>query len=180
VKISDIEYLSAAFAGLGGLAAFLLACAKGTIRNNRYSRKGALEVGGGALGGFFLSWAATAAGAQDLWRVGVAFIGGLGWAFLVELVRKKISNATESALKNALPGGGTKAGGTVPARLLKCLHFIGLTNLTDGQVGRSCELKRGVRVPLSFTSAPIVSVQPDKPLLRVGGSGLMTTGKDLR
>ena len=95
--VPAIYFLSALSAAAGGLACFTLACKQNRIRNDRLLRKGGLDVVGGTLVGFFLSLAAASAGASDVWRAVIGFLGGVGWASIVEMVRVKITELAEAA-----------------------------------------------------------------------------------
>ncbi|MFO0797954.1 MAG: hypothetical protein U0804_10785 [Gemmataceae bacterium] len=94
-------YLAAAAGAAGGLVGFLRAFKLGQVRNNFYFRKAAIETVGGATVGFFLflPWSAGTSDARFL----ISFVGGIGWAVVVELARKKVTDVVNAAFLGTLP-----------------------------------------------------------------------------
>src|ERR1017187_4242788 len=94
----------AASAAAGGLVGFLWTCKTGKIRNNRHIRKGALEIVGGSIVGFFISLPIPIA--SESIQAGVVFCGGVGWATVVSVIRRKITAIVEAVFFGSLPASG--------------------------------------------------------------------------
>jgi hypothetical protein len=78
----------------GGLASFLYACKRGTIKNDKHCRKALLELVGGSVVGFFLVLPLPYGNGV---KASLAFAGGLGWAGVIQTARKKITDVAEAA-----------------------------------------------------------------------------------
>jgi hypothetical protein len=82
----------------GGLAGFLYALRRGHYRNNRYVPKLLIELLGATVTASAISLVVSPSDKLVL----VAFCIGVGWANLIQLVRKKITRLVEAALGESL------------------------------------------------------------------------------
>src|SRR5258707_349134 len=99
-------YLRLGAAASGGLANFLFAFKRGIVRNDKHCRQAMLEVVGGCVVGFFLSWPAPFREEAQLF---IAFGGGVGWAGAVHVLRKKVTDLVEAAFGPIWHGKDGKA-----------------------------------------------------------------------
>jgi hypothetical protein len=81
------------FPGLaGGFVLFLDGLRAGRYRNNRYFAKAIIEMAGAALMATFLSYELFGL------RPSAAFAVGIGWAAIIQVIRKKITRIVSAVI----------------------------------------------------------------------------------
>ena len=80
--------------GAGGLVLFLFSLKKGRYRNNKYLAKFVIEILGAMLTASFLSTLIT----SSYYKPIAAFVVGIAWANIIQIIRGKITKIVEAAL----------------------------------------------------------------------------------
>lgn len=78
---------------LGGIVLFVYGYKKGHYRNNKYKIKLSIEVVGAAITATMLALLFP-----DDYRIVAAFLIGLSWSGIIQMVRKKITATVSAAL----------------------------------------------------------------------------------
>ena len=78
----------------GGIVCFLLALKKDHYRNNKYLVKFTIEVAGAMLTASFV----TALITSQIYKLLPAFLIGVAWSNIIQMIRYKITKIVEAAL----------------------------------------------------------------------------------
>ena len=102
VKIGEILLLATVPGAGGGLAWFLCGLRNSRIRNNKYVRKGILEVFGGMLVASFIGYPISGLFSGSTPVVVVCFAIGACWSGIMQILRRWITGR----IKGFLNGSG--------------------------------------------------------------------------
>jgi hypothetical protein len=139
--VNDLFIWSLA-AAVGGLCGFLLGLRYGSFKQDRYLRKGLLEILGAGLTGSLLALPAL------VLQIPTAFVAGLAWSFLCQRLRNLLTTRIVDALTPLRkwwleychkPGDTPDAERQLAVAWptifwSQILHGVGLTNLSNGQL----------------------------------------------
>lgn len=99
--VTPFLFFSVIPGGAGGVAMFVLGLKKGHYKNNKYIAKLIIEIVGATLTASFITMFID----NSTYRVGTAFVIGVAWASILQIVRTKITKIVEVALGEKLSGG---------------------------------------------------------------------------